>query len=315
MDHRFSTDAVRLQDRISYWKDAVCATFVRLDVDCDARVPFHSDLTVRHGSRFDLIDVHGSPQRVLRGARQIRDDESASLIVMRQRRGEGLAAQHGRELKLTPQSLGVLDSRRPYSLDFPVEFGQIVIKLPVALLEQRLGRCALCTGAIATRDTALGRLACGAIDELARESDAGSAAQLAGIALDLLLLSLAPLCTGADAPPRMASMRVAWAKAFIAGSLCDPGHTPARVAAAQGVSVRLLQRLFAAEGTSLSEFILEQRLQRCDRALQDAAQERRTITDLALDSGFNDPSQFAKAFRRRFACTPSDRRRRSRPSA
>jgi AraC family transcriptional regulator, positive regulator of tynA and feaB len=314
MDHRFSTDAVRLQDRISYWKDAVCATFVRLDVDCDARAPFHSDLTVRHGSRFDLIDVHGSPQRVMRGASQIREDESASLIVMRQLQGEGLAAQHGRELKLTPQSLGVLDSRRPYSLDFPVEFGQIVIKLPVALLEQRLGRCALCTGAIATRDTALGRLTCGAIDELARERD-GSTAQLAGIALDLLLLSLAPLCTSPDAPPRMASMRVAWAKAFVASSLCDPGLTPARVAAAQGVSVRLLQRLFAAEGGSLSEFILEQRLVRCDRALQDAAQARRSITDLALESGFNDPSQFAKAFRRRFACTPSDRRRRSQSSA
>ena len=314
MDHRFSTDAVRLQDRISYWKDAVCATFVRLDVDCDARAPFHSDLTVRHGSRFDLIDVHGSPQRVMRGASQIREDESASLIVMRQLRGEGLAAQHGRELKLTPQSLGVLDSRRPYSLDFPVEFGQIVIKLPVALLEQRLGRCALCTGAIAARDPALGRLTCGAIAELARARD-GSTAQRAGIALDLLLLSLAPLCTSPDAPPRMASMRVAWAKACIAGSLCDPGLTPARVAAAQGVSVRLLQRLFAAEGGSLSEFILEQRLVRCDRALQDAAQARRSITDLALESGFNDPSQFAKAFRRRFACTPSDRRRRSQSSA
>jgi AraC-like DNA-binding protein len=315
MEHRFSTDAVRFQDRISYWKDAVCATFVRLDVDCDARAPFHSDLSVRRGSRFDLIDVHGSPQRVTRGARQIRDDGSASLIVMRQVRGEGLAAQHGRELKLTAQSLGVLDSRRPYTLDFPVEFGQLVIKLPVALLEQRLGRCALCAGTIAARDTALGRLTCGAIDELAREPDETAAAMLAGIALDLLLLSLAPLRTGPDAPPRMASMRVAWAKACIAGSLCDPGLTPARVAAAQGVSVRLLQRLFAAEGTSLSEFILEQRLLRCDRALQDAAQARRTITDVALESGFNDPSQFAKAFRRRFACTPSDRRRRSRPSS
>lgn len=315
MDHRFSTDAVRLQDRISYWKDAVCATFVRLEVDCDARAPFHSDLTVRRGSRFDLIDVHGSPQRVTRGASQIRDDASASLIVMRQMQGEGLAAQHGRELKLTAQSLGVLDSRRPYTLAFPLDFGQLVIKLPVVLLEQRLGRCSLCTGTVAARDTALGRLTCGAIDELAHASDAGSAAPLAAIALDLLLLSLAPLCTGSDAPPRMASMRVSWARAFIAASLCDPGLTPARVAEAQGVSVRLLQRLFAAEGTSLSEFILEQRLLRCDRALQDAAQARRSITDLALDSGFNDPSQFAKAFRRRFACTPSDRRRRSQSSA
>jgi AraC-like DNA-binding protein len=132
---------------------------------------------------------------------------------------------------------------------------------------------------------------------------------LGSVALDLLVLALAEAGDpGGDPPPRMHSLRVAWARAHIASSLSDPALCPAQVAQVQGVSLRLMQRLFALQGPQLAEVIAEQRLQRCRAALQDPAQAGRSITDIALAWGFNDPGHFAKAFRRRFGCSPSQAR-------
>jgi len=77
------------------------------------------------------------------------------------------------------------------------------------------------------------------------------------------------------------------------------------VAARQGISLRLLQRHFAAQGESLAAFILEQRLQRCRDALGDPTQARRTITDIALSWGFADSAHLTRTCRRMFGIAPS----------
>ena len=128
---------------------------------------------------------------------------------------------------------------------------------------------------------------------------------LSTIAFDLLALALAEDLPAATAP-RFATMRVAWAKAQAMDNLHDPDLSPQAVAERQGVSPRLLQRLFAAEGESLAGFILEQRLQRCRDALRHPAQAHRSITEIALAWGFNDPAHFSRVFRRRFGLTPRD---------
>jgi AraC-like DNA-binding protein len=151
----------------------------------------------------------------------------------------------------------------------------------------------------------LARLAGQALDALEREARESIALPLSNIALDLLALALAEQSSAA-APPPMATMRVAWARAQVLDGLQDPALSPQSVAARQGVSPRLLQRLFAADGASLAGFIREQRLQRCRDALADSAQAHRSITEIALAWGFNDPAHFTRAFRRRFNLAPRD---------
>ncbi len=306
---RFSTLAVPPPQRIEFWKDAICAAFVPLDFECDADRPFSSDLTIRRTPRFDLIDVRGSPQEVRRSDHLIRADGAESLIVMLQRDGSGRARQDDCDLGLPPSSLTVLDSRRPYSLRFDSDFRQTVVKVPLVELEQRIGRAAGYIGHGTDAGSALSRLACTAIDEVAREPRDSVVASLSTIALDLLALALLE-SRGADGgAPRMATLRVRWALATAIESLRDPQLTARSIAARQGVSPRLLQRLFAAEGANLSDFILEQRLLRAAGDLHDPRQLGRSITDIAMSWGFNDASRFSKAFRRRFGVSPSEARR------
>ena len=78
------------------------------------------------------------------------------------------------------------------------------------------------------------------------------------------------------------------------------------MAARQRVTPRYVQLLFESEGTTFSQFVLEQRLARAHRMLGDPRCAAWTIIAIAFTAGFGDVSYFNRAFRRRYGATPSD---------
>jgi AraC-like DNA-binding protein len=68
---------------------------------------------------------------------------------------------------------------------------------------------------------------------------------------------------------------------------------------------RCVQRLFEAEGTTLTEYVLAQRLARAHRMLTDPRRAGEKISAIALDAGFGDISYFNRVFRRHYGETPS----------
>jgi AraC-like DNA-binding protein len=71
---------------------------------------------------------------------------------------------------------------------------------------------------------------------------------------------------------------------------------------------RSIQRMFEAEGTTLTEYLLAQRLAHAYRLLMDPGRAGEKIATIAYDSGFGDLSYFNRAFRRRYGVVPSDLR-------
>ncbi|WP_094194055.1 helix-turn-helix transcriptional regulator [Bradyrhizobium viridifuturi] len=62
----------------------------------------------------------------------------------------------------------------------------------------------------------------------------------------------------------------------------------------------------ASDGTTFSEFVLDQRLARAHGLLVDPRRTGRSISTIAFEAGFGDLSYFNRAFRRRYNATPSD---------
>jgi len=89
----------------------------------------------------------------------------------------------------------------------------------------------------------------------------------------------------------------------------------AGLAARQGVTPRHVQMLFENDGTTFSRFVLDQRLARAHRMLNNPLLAERGVSTIAYEAGFGDLSHFNRAFRRRYGETPSDVRSRSRGSA
>jgi AraC-like DNA-binding protein len=103
--------------------------------------------------------------------------------------------------------------------------------------------------------------------------------------------------------------RLALMKADIAIELVHGNLRIETLARRYGLSARQAQRLFEQDGTTFTEFLLEQRLLLSQKLLADPANAWRKINDIAYSAGFADVSYFNRSFRRRFGRTPSDFRR------
>jgi len=97
-------------------------------------------------------------------------------------------------------------------------------------------------------------------------------------------------------------------KADITERLADHDLSVASVAARQHVTPRYVQALFEREGTTLSAFVLSQRLARAHNLLADPRNANRPINAIADEAGFSDRSRFNRVFRQRYGVAPSEMR-------
>jgi AraC-like DNA-binding protein len=141
------------------------------------------------------------------------------------------------------------------------------------------------------------------LDPLAREA-------LSRHILDVVALVLGARGESAEMARErgLAAARLESIKTYALERLADPGLSVADVAAKHGLGVRYVQRLFELSGTTFTQFVLEQRLQAARRGLIRKDGRARTVSQVALECGFSDVSNFNRAFRRRFGMTPSEMR-------
>jgi len=126
--------------------------------------------------------------------------------------------------------------------------------------------------------------------------------------IDLVTLALGARPDDSELARRrgQAQARLALMKADIAAELTREDLSIDTLARRYNLGARQAQRLFEQEGTTFTEFLLEQRLLLARKMLADPANAWRKINDIAYSAGFADVSYFNRTFRRRFGGTPSD---------
>ena len=104
--------------------------------------------------------------------------------------------------------------------------------------------------------------------------------------------------------------RLSSIKSDIVAHLEDDSLTIAAVSARHGVTPRYVHKLFEIDGTTYTQFVLLERVDRAYRLLRDSRAATHRISSIAYEVGFGDLSYFNRAFRRRYGATPSDVRHR-----
>jgi AraC family transcriptional activator of tynA and feaB len=94
--------------------------------------------------------------------------------------------------------------------------------------------------------------------------------------------------------------------AVIKDGFADPDSSPRAVAAEAGISLRYLQKLFTARGSTCSDFIYSLRLDHAARLLHRRASlgTNQPLNEIAYTSGFRDYTHFSRKFRHRFGHSP-----------
>ena len=143
-----STESVRERERLDYWRDIVCDTFVELECRAGADRGFYGSIESRDLGDIRLAKVSSTAQHVVRTSSRIARSDLEYFFLSLQLHGRGCHKQDGRIAHLTPGDFAIYDTTRPYELLFGDPFSQLVLCLPRDIVRSRLAdaeRLTACT--------------------------------------------------------------------------------------------------------------------------------------------------------------------------
>lgn len=250
----------------------------------------------------------GACHRTPRLARQA--DEDAYQIKLFLGGERCVVEQDGRQADLRPGDFAVVDLTRPMSASGMGCAGNrmLSVVLPRSLVPLPPGRVATVTGTRLPGDDGPSGLLSAVLTRLAGELDGYQPVAEARISAAVLDLLTAALSARLDAPAPGRRVLLRQVYAYIERHLDDPRLSPATIAAAHHVSVRMLHKMFEDEEHTVASWIRHRRLDRCRRDLADPVLASRPVAAIAARWGFTDPAAFNRTFRRVHGIPPGEYR-------
>lgn len=132
-----TTSTVPTGEAFAYWREMICATFVRLAAEPVAADRFSGRIEHVPLGDIELSAVVAGSQHVRRTRSLIAQGDEEYLLASIQRQGTGRVEQDGRAATLSPGDLAFYDSTRPYTLHFDEPFHQLVVQIPKRALMLR----------------------------------------------------------------------------------------------------------------------------------------------------------------------------------
>ncbi|HEY7228865.1 MAG TPA: helix-turn-helix domain-containing protein [Pseudolabrys sp.] len=298
----WSTDSIPQKERFSFWRETICNTIFSISPEAPDE-HFSARVRVRSSGSLRFAMCQSTSYEIIRTQRDISRAPADYYIVYLQMRGQTFINQCDEIAGMDCNDIVLFDCRRPYRAALSNDGVRAVAVLPRPMINSRspwLGERPLHKIHSTSQYVDLARRH---LLQLMSE-------KLNECETDLLTENLCNLLALASAPdiprsPLRTELQTAALLAFCKQNLHRPELSPKLVAAHFGISLRTLHGRFEKFGTTFGRWLLEMRLDRCSRVLKDPNQ-RRYISELAYNCGFNDLSHFNKAFRNRFEMSPTE---------
>ncbi len=308
-----STNCVEPNQRLAFWTDLVCNTYVQLDCDAaSGSEMIEGNIGADQLATLQLSRVTATPQIVRRTASKIARDTEDYFLVSIQTQGECTILQDQRTARLVPGDFALYDSTRPYELHFERSFQQYVLRLPGPSLRTALRDTQSLTASTVSGQQGAGHLMIGMIQTLAADISAlapESAHAVAESVTQILIAGLSALPAARQQPvSHLTAYHREQIKACVRARLRDPALSVASIAAHLRLSSSTLHRAWSGEASSIAEWIWSQRLDAARRDLCDPSLNARSVSEIAFSWGFNDAAHFSRAFRARFGCSARELR-------
>ncbi len=311
----FSTAELPPHLRLDYWNDLTGSAFTPLVTDPLDRRAFVGRLTRTQVGQIRLAEARSEPAIVRHSRQHVARTREALFMLCLQLDGVSVNRQQGREAVLRYGDFHLLDSCRPYEVSFQQPNRMLVVSMPQPELARRMPNpesvVAIPMSGRSGVAGLLSSLLCNFWQQRRTGDETFLSPRFSEAILDLVASTYAGLAAAAREGSSIAIARREQIRSYIESHLHDPSLTPGSIAAAVHISPRRLHQLFEVDGETVGAYILRRRLEECARAMADASQRSRTVTEIAFLHGFNNASHFGRVFRERYNSTPSDYRRRS----
>jgi AraC-like DNA-binding protein len=310
---RFSTDDLPDRDRVAIWNEVFGRYVLALRLETAGNNPFSQNATMRSLPELSLASMSCSGFRAWR-TREMLADGNDNLNIIVNIAGTGEYRQLGREALVARHEAVLISSGEEVFGQYPGASRTLMIGVPRASVAAMVGdsEAALCRALPASEALRLMISYAQSTDRLSLETP-GVAQAYATHLQDLLALVIGATRDGEELARRrgLRAARLAALKVDIGRSLGRNDLSIGALALRHGLTPRYIQKLFENDGTTFTEYVIEQRLLEARRLLADPEFADYGIGDIALRAGFGDLPYFNRSFRRRFGMTPSEAREQS----
>jgi AraC-like DNA-binding protein len=306
----FSTRSLPERDRIAFWREHYGHIMLRVDLEPAMDAELEATIASLTLPGLQLIEASSSPVRISRSGKYLADGNDDAVLAINQT-GSAIVTSGGREVGLKENEAILLTGAAPTSFLRTSTGESFTLRVPRAML----------SSAIVDTDDAMMRVIPqdrGALRLLAEYAHclfkAGAAmdSRLLNLSVthvhDLLALTIGPTADFKETARTrgLRAARLKMAKTYLVAHSHRHDLTVGSLAQHLAVTPRYVQRMFEADGTTFSEFLIGQRLARAHRLLCEPTSTQPAISTIAYDAGFGDLSYFNRRFRRLYGLTPRE---------
>ena len=308
------TSSVPAEDRAELWVTASSELFVPLECSPHDRGSFSGLLEAGGVGPLALSRLEVSPHTIRRTAALAADTDGDRYKLSLLLAGRALVVQDGHEAVLGPGDFALYDCSRPYTIEGTGGFRMLVCMLPRAVLGLEPARVGRMTATRIRGDGGIAWAVAPFLERLVDLAIRGEVMEAHDRVVESVVDLVESLCVGAigiDGAAVRASRAelLLRARAHAQSRLGDPSLTPGEIASAVHVSKRYLHRIFEDDGSTVSGWIRQRRLEGCRRDLADPSRRGETVTGIGARWGLTNPAHMSRLFRAAYGLSPTEYRR------
>lgn len=295
------------------WEQLVDELFGAVDMSIANAATFNGEIRRAFLGELELNEVASDFEIAKRTPSHIARDRKEYFVLILLRSGKLHVQQHGRECNLSPGMFALFDLNMPYVYTHVQRTDLLDIKIPSFILSSMLKDPHRFIATARAGRTGTGRITADFLTSLAGQlSDLPdeTAGRYASRIVDLVSILLE---TGDDDIPidQVAVRTTIYGRCvvFVENHLVDPGLNPETIAAALGISVRYLHKIFHCSGETVCDFIRRARLKGSYGELTDPGKNALLVKEIAARNGFRSQAHFASTIKRFYGASPTDLRR------
>tara|TARA_R110002049_G_scaffold305138_2_gene501366 strand:+ start:1529 stop:2569 length:1041 start_codon:yes stop_codon:yes gene_type:complete len=305
---RFSTADQSPSHRQEWLKEIIGKQYANVDISPLNDIQLFNEMAIypwRHGMRLSPIKSHAIKlKRLSNEPTEVVQDCYFAVVLTS---GKYTLEQGGREVSLQVGDMTLYDATEPHSIIMPETSSKILISIPRTMLNQRIYNVGKLTAKNIPAKSGIGAVASSFIQNTVHQLNELEQAQFLEMSdpiLDMLTLSLNQLNISSIHLSDHKYLTLMRVKQFINkhGEYAD--LNPEMISNGVGLSVRYINNLFNAEDTSLMRFLTQHRLGLAKRRLSNHLLIHKTITELAMQSGFNNMAHFSRIFKQQYGMSP-----------